>query len=565
MKNRVIFFTGILLLCFGLPIRSSADTSSGKTEQNVITIYASPELFTLASQWASQYALVENTLKFNVIKANSPDEIQENGIGLFENVGELHRVNPAAWSMVVGRDIVVPIMNDKNPLAAEICSGGLVASGLARLADSNGVADWKNLLKVEPEYQGVPLHVYLMNDPDVISSVSGFIKKPAGVLHARMVENQDELIAAIQRDPGALGFGKLTGVVNKDHGALAENLKLVPIDKNENGRIDFMEDIYSSVESLSKGVWIGKYPKVLSGNIYAVSTEKPRNELEINFLNWILTQGQNAVAASGFSELAYSERQSQLNKINTPEAIANVQPNEAKTWVKLLLWTLLGFILISFVLDRIFRRRPRVKIHIPDSQSVQAFEESSVVVPPGIYFDKTHTWAFMKKNGLVKVGIDDFLQHVTGPITRIEMKKPGTRIRKGEILLTVVQSGKQLAVYSPVSGTITAVNKSLHQEPSQINSAPYNAGWVYLIEPLNWQLETQFMFVAEKYKSWLKQEFIRLKNFLNSAVRVTSPEFNQVVMQDGGSLRDNVLSGLSPEVWDDFQTEFLDGKSKQTI
>lgn len=565
MKNRVILSMGILLLCFGLSTRSSADTTNSNEGQNVITVYTSPDLFSLASQWADQYLLVENTVKINLVKTNNSADIQKNGIGLFENIEEFQQINPTAWLLVVGRDIVVPIMNSKNPLAAEIYSTGLANSRLAALAEINGVTDWEYLLKVKSKTQSVPLHVYLMNDPEIISCVSGFMKEPASVLHAKMLENTDELIAALQNDPGALGFCKLTQVVNKDHDALAENLKLVPIDKNGNGRIDFIEDIYSSLQSFSKGVWIGKYPKALSGNIYAVSTEKPGNDMELNFLNWILTQGQTAVSANGFSELAYNERQSQINKVNAIEITSNTQPNEAKTWIKLILWGLLGFIVISFVLDRIFRRRPGTITQVPNSRPVQAFDETSVVVPPGIYFDKTHIWAFMKKNGLVKVGIDDFLQHVTGPITRIEMKKPGTTVKKGEILMTVVQVGKQLSIYSPVSGTITAVNKSLHSEPSRINTAPYAGGWVYLIEPLNWFLETQFMFVAEKYKSWLKLEFIRLKDFLNSAVRVTSPEFSQVVMQDGGSLRDNVLSGLNPEVWDDFQTEFLDCESKQTI
>lgn len=565
MKTRVILITGLLLFLFVAPTGSKADTSKSNESQNVITVYTSPDLFTLASQWADQYALVEKNTKINVLKTEDPAKIQENGIALLEDIEEYRNANPDAWSLVIGRDIVVPVMNAQNPLATEISCTGLSASVLSAFTNNSGTESWNQLMKAKTESQSFPLHVYLMDDPEVIASVSAFIKAPVSGLHAKMVDSSDDLIAAIQHDAGALVFCKLTQVVNKDDNKLAESLKLVPIDRNENGRIDFMEDIYSDLPAFSRGVWIGKYPKALSGNIYAVSAEKPANVAKVNFLNWILTQGQTAVTANGFSELVHSERQSQLNKINAADTILDAQPNRTTTWVKLILWGLLGFILISFVLDRIFRRRPHIITPVPDSQPAQAFDESSVVVPPGIYFDKTHTWAFMKKNGFVKVGIDDFLQHVTGPITRIEMKKPGTTIKKGEILMTIVQVGKQLSVYSPISGTITAVNKSLCSEPSQINMAPYTSGWVYLIEPLNWFLETQFMFVAEKYQSWLKQEFVRLKDFLSNAVRVTSPEFNQVVMQDGGSLRDNVLSGLSPEVWEDFQTEFLDRDSKQTI
>ncbi|MCX6223699.1 MAG: hypothetical protein NTV01_02940 [Bacteroidia bacterium] len=80
--------------------------------------------------------------------------------------------------------------------------------------------------------------------------------------------------------------------------------------------------------------------------------------------------------------------------------------------------------------------------------------ESNLIVPKGLYFDKTHTWAFMEKDGTVKVGIDDFLQHVTGAITSIKMKKPGEKIKKGEHILTIVQNGKRLNICAPLSGII---------------------------------------------------------------------------------------------------------------
>ena len=53
------------------------------------------------------------------------------------------------------------------------------------------------------------------------------------------------------------------------------------------------------------------------------------------------------------------------------------------------------------------------------------FKTGIVPGPEGLYYDKTHTWAFMEKEGLIRVGIDDFLQHVTGTITRVIMKEPG--------------------------------------------------------------------------------------------------------------------------------------------
>ena len=52
---------------------------------------------------------------------------------------------------------------------------------------------------------------------------------------------------------------------------MVENIRLLPIDRNGNGLIDYNEKIYDDVNDFSRGVWIGKYPKALFSNIYTVA------------------------------------------------------------------------------------------------------------------------------------------------------------------------------------------------------------------------------------------------------------------------------------------------------
>ena len=191
------------------------------------------------------------------------------------------------------------------------------------------------------------------------------------------------------------------------------------------------------------------------------------------------------------------------------------------------------------------------------STLLEVVDDGNIAIPRGLYFDKTHTWAFMKKDGLVKIGIDDFLLHVTGLLSKVEMKNTGDKIKKGEHLLTIIQQGKHLKIYSPVTGTITAQNKDLMTHSGLLNSAPFTDGWIYTIEPTNWLLEIQFLNMADKYATWLKDEYLRLKDFFEAAVRIHVPAF-VMVLQDGGVLRDGILAELGPEVWEDFQTKFMD-------
>jgi glycine cleavage system H lipoate-binding protein len=164
----------------------------------------------------------------------------------------------------------------------------------------------------------------------------------------------------------------------------------------------------------------------------------------------------------------------------------------------------------------------------------------------------------MEKDGMVRIGIDDFLQHVTGPLTSIKMENPGKKIKKGDQLLSIIHKGKQLHVNSPISGTIRAQNETLLGDSSLINSSPYSDGWVYTIEPTNWIREIRFLIMETKYKEWLKSEFARLKDFLADTLKPNTVEYSYCVLQDGGEIRDGILAELGPEVWEGFQTNFID-------
>ena len=143
-------------------------------------------------------------------------------------------------------------------------------------------------------------------------------------------------------------------------------------------------------------------------------------------------------------------------------------------------------------------------------------DNKKVLIPGGVLFDKSHTWSYMEKNGMVRVGAADFLQHITGKVSKIIPRNPGESIKRGEPMFTIVQDGKHLVLYSPVSGTIKNVNKELTHNSSIINNSPYNDGWIYEVEPSKWMAEYRNFLMGDNYREWLSKEVVRLKEFLGS-------------------------------------------------
>lgn len=564
MKTRICLLIGLILLNYSISNSKEVTSGNTPTQQGSFDVFTSPDLYNLTMTWVNEYGSLNPNLKINVVKvANNEIAGRLNareGIGFIGDDTYDALDNQSVWNMVVGRDVIVPVMNAANPFRDKIYQEGITPEKLALILENPEKQNWGMLLdkvQINPE---IPFHYYVINDPSIQSGVANFLKTTQPNTNGIKITSGQEMISAIQKDPNAFGFCRLVQIMDTKNQNLAENIKLVPIDKNGNGKIDYMENIYDNLQAFSRGVWIGKYPKALSGNIYSVSSQKPKNVTELAFLSWVLTDGQNFLNTNGYSDLVSSEIKSQLDKINEPVVYAVAPTNEVNALLKMILTVLFVFVVIGFIYDMVTRRIRNKETVVKDTNSGMShvFDENSVIIPKGIYFDKTHTWAFMKKDGTVKIGIDDFLPHVTGPVTRIEMKKAGEKIKKGDQLFSIIQKGKQLNIYAPISGTIKTQNETLNTNSSLLNSAPYEEGWIYTIEPTNWLLEIQFLTMADKYKTWLTDEFSRLKDFFAAVLKTNNAEYSLITLQDGGAMKDNVLADFGPEIWEDFQTKFID-------
>ncbi len=216
----------------------------------------------------------------------------------------------------------------------------------------------------------------------------------------------------------------------------------------------------------------------------------------------------------------------------------------------------IAYLILFIVFTRVVSNPGKVLREIKDV--VSTLSVKILRIPQGIYFNKNHTWAHLGESGSARVGLDDFLQHVIGNLRLSGLKNPGEPIKKGELLAEIEQDGKQLKVYSPLSGVVLETNEMLSDNPELINADPYEEGWLYQIKPSNWMKETSSCLLAEKATEWSHKELTRFKDFLSmGAMRKFSSEPAMQMLQDGGEIRDHVMSELPEEVWNDFQEEFL--------
>ena len=103
--------------------------------------------------------------------------------------------------------------------------------------------------------------------------------------------------------------------------------------------------------------------------------------------------------------------------------------------------------------------------------------ESRMNTHADLSYTDTHEWVRIENDEAV-LGITEYAQHTLGDITYVELPSVGDTLTEGAEMGTVESVKAASDLFSPVSGTVTAVNEELADHPDLVNQAPYEGGWM---------------------------------------------------------------------------------------
>jgi glycine cleavage system H protein len=120
-------------------------------------------------------------------------------------------------------------------------------------------------------------------------------------------------------------------------------------------------------------------------------------------------------------------------------------------------------------------------------------------IPEDLRYAKSHEWARIQ-GGEASVGITDHAQHELTDVVFVELPEVGKTVKAGEAC-AVVESVKTASdIYSPLSGQVTSVNKSVVDNPALVNTEPYAQGWFFKIK-LSDAAEAASLLTPEQYRA----------------------------------------------------------------
>ncbi|HDI11551.1 MAG TPA: glycine cleavage system protein GcvH [Candidatus Acetothermia bacterium] len=121
------------------------------------------------------------------------------------------------------------------------------------------------------------------------------------------------------------------------------------------------------------------------------------------------------------------------------------------------------------------------------------------MVPKELLYTKSHEWV-KREDGTVRVGITDYAQKKLGDVVYVEFPQVGTKVKKGEAVVTVESVKAAESVYAPVSGEVVEVNEALSSSPGTVNRDPYGEGWLFVLK-MDDPAELEELLGPEEYAS----------------------------------------------------------------
>lgn len=121
----------------------------------------------------------------------------------------------------------------------------------------------------------------------------------------------------------------------------------------------------------------------------------------------------------------------------------------------------------------------------------------------GLYYTKDHEWVKVEGSAAL-VGVTDFAQHSLGSIVYVELPEIDEEFEAEDSFGTIESVKAASDMLMPVSGTITEVNEELDNDPSLVNSDPYE-NWIIKIT-LSDASELDELMNAEEYEAYCNEE-----------------------------------------------------------
>lgn len=276
-------------------------------------------LYPLAGQWAEAYNKTrQSPVRFDIQAGGAGKGMADAlsgtaDLGMFSREISQEEKDRGVWWIAVAKDAVVPTISDANPSLAVLQQRGLSREEFKSIFIDWRITRWDQLTGVTSHSQ-----ITLFTRSDACGAGDTWAAYLGGKqedLHGIGIFGDPGLADAVRKDPDGLAYNNMVYVYDTETGLKRPGLAVIPLDVNGNGTIEANENFYGSLQEILEAIANGRYPAPPSRDLYFIAKGKPTDPATLDFLRWVLTDGQSLVTAAGYVPLKAAFLKEELAKL----------------------------------------------------------------------------------------------------------------------------------------------------------------------------------------------------------------------------------------------------------
>jgi phosphate transport system substrate-binding protein len=284
-----------------------------------ISISGAFALYPMAIRWAEEFRKVHPEVRIDISAGGAGKGIAD-ALSNMVDIGMVSReitpeeIKKGAFPIAVTKDAVVAVVSAQNPAIAQIMAKGLKRDAGNNIWITGKIKTWGQAFAIK---SASPIHVYTRSDACGAADIwAKFFGKKQEDLLGVGVFGDPGLAQAVKKDPLGIGFNNIGYAYDANTKQQVKGLRVVPLDLNNNGKIDADENFYDNMNDLIAAIASGKYPSPPSRELYFVTRGNPKNnKVVLAFIRWVLTDGQKFVHEAGYIALTKDKIATEQKKI----------------------------------------------------------------------------------------------------------------------------------------------------------------------------------------------------------------------------------------------------------
>jgi phosphate transport system substrate-binding protein len=309
MKKTILLFLLALIVTLG-----KAQTAS------TLRITGTRFTFPVFKKWAEEYRKIHPEVTILVasgIPADSAD------ILIASHILKPTDVKEGQTSLALTRYVQLPVVNSARPDLQTLAGKGFTEATFRQIYftdTSSGANTFHSPYTVYKRQKAACSSVAFANH---------FGGEHKDIKGTGVAGDDEDLLEAVKTDINAVSHNSLGIIYDIQTRKVNDSIAIIPIDLNENGKIDADEKIYATLDGVVSFVEKTNHLKIPTENVNVIFSATKNHQAVTDFLSWVITKGQQFNHQFGLLKLSASTIQQEQALLAKTTALKSCTPSLA--------------------------------------------------------------------------------------------------------------------------------------------------------------------------------------------------------------------------------------------